>query len=103
LQRRDQLTALEGQLHDSIAEKERLLQELRSLQLTREMFEQLRDRFDLLWDSSDPAERKRALWNLIEKITIKDKSFRIEFRVPELGSHVQSHITGARHSTPMTA
>jgi hypothetical protein len=50
------------------------------------LFEELRDRFDQLWDSSDPAERKHALWNLIEKITIKDKSFKIDFRVPELGA-----------------
>jgi site-specific DNA recombinase len=98
LQRREQLTALEGQLRDSVREKERLMQELRSLQLTRDMFEQLRSRFDQLWDSSDPAERKRALWNLIEKITIKDKSFKIEFRLPELSSH--STVTQGMPGTP---
>lgn len=91
LQRRDQLAALECQLRDSIAEKQRVLQELGSLQFTREMFEQLRDRFDELWESSDPAERKHALWNLVEKITIKDKDFRIEFRVPELSTLPQSN------------
>ena len=103
LRRRDQLSALEGQLRESISEKERLVQDLRSLQVTRDMFEQLRDSFDQLWDSSDLAERKRALWNLIERITIKDKSFKIELRVPELSSQFKSQGTGAMNSTPMNS
>jgi hypothetical protein len=100
LRRRDQLTALEGQLLQSIAEKERLVQDLRSHQLTRDMFEELRNSFERLWDSSDPAERKRALWNLIERITIKDKTFKIDFRLPELTSRFQSQGPGIRNSTP---
>jgi site-specific DNA recombinase len=98
VERRQQLSALESQIRHAVAEKERLAQDLRSLQLTRELFEELRDRFDQLWDSSDPAERKHALWNLIEKITIKDKSFKIDFRVPELDSHLQSQTTRPRKS-----
>ena len=90
LHRRDQLSALEGHLRESIGEKERFVEDLHSLQVTRDMFELLRNNFDELWDSSDPTERKRALWNLIERITIKDKSFKIEFRVPELSSQFLS-------------
>jgi site-specific DNA recombinase len=100
IRRRDQLTVLEGQLRQSIAEKERLVQDLRSHQLTRDMFEELRSSFEQLWDSSDPAERKRALWNLIERITIKDKTFKIDFRLPELTSHFQGQGTGAGNSAP---
>jgi hypothetical protein len=74
LRRKDQLGELESRLRESISEKERLVLDLRSRQVTRDMFEQLRDKFEALWESSDLAERRGALWNLIERITIKDKS-----------------------------
>ena len=83
-QRRETLAASENQLRHSIAQKERFNQDLRSMYLNRELFEQLRDKFDQLWQSADVAARKQALWNLIEKITIKDKSFKIDYRPPQL-------------------
>lgn|GEM_PF-3116510 len=100
LRRRDQLNVLERQLRDSIGEKERLLRGLRSLQLTRDMFEQLRNRFDELWDSADLTEKKHALWKIIEKITIKEKAFKIEFRVPAAGAGFKSQHTEVKNSTP---
>jgi site-specific DNA recombinase len=96
LRRKDQLGELESRLRESISEKERLVLDLRSRQVTRDMFEQLRDKFEALWESSDLAERRGALWNLIERITIKDKSFKIEFRIPELSSQSQKVGTVAQ-------
>jgi hypothetical protein len=96
LRRKDQVLELEVRLRESISEKERLVLDLRSRQVTRDMFEQLRDKFEALWESSDLAERKGALWNLIERITIKDKSFKIEFRIPELSSQSQRVGTGTQ-------
>ena len=89
VQRREQLGNLANNIGQSITEKERLLEDLRSLELTRDMFDGLRGKFDALWDSCDPAEIKQALSNLIEAITIKDKSFEVRFRVPELSYRTQ--------------
>lgn len=90
LRRRDQLTAMEKQMRALIAEKEHLAHDLQRVEITRERFEELRARFGQLWDSADPAERKHVLWTLLEKIVVKDKTFKIEFRVPELNAPLET-------------
>lgn len=65
----------------ALAEKSQRLAKMESEEINRETFREVLETLEQRWEQLDIMEKKRKLAALIEKIVIKDGSFKIHFRI----------------------
>ena len=65
----------------ALAEKSQRLAKMESEEINRETFREVLETLEQRWEQLDIMEKKRKLAALIEKIVIKDGTFKIHFRI----------------------
>jgi site-specific DNA recombinase len=82
-QRNEEHNQAARQSHDLLAQKEATLHQAISLKNDRETFQRLLGSLEENWDNCGLMQRKQRLVALIQKITIKERTFQIHLRLGE--------------------
>jgi hypothetical protein len=64
----------------ALREKGAKLARMTSQKLDRETFEMVLGNLERDWERCDPAQRKQEVFSLVERIVVKDRTFKIYFR-----------------------
>lgn len=80
LQRREELAEMETDIRSTLAEKVLKLQKLRSMKIDRAVFDETIRNFEAKFKTADIAKKKAYLAAVIENISIKDRTFKVNFR-----------------------
>ena len=81
VERKEEQARQYANYRQALAEKSQRLAKMESEEINRETFREVLETLEKRWEKLDIMQKKRKLAALIEKIIIKDGSFKIHFRI----------------------